>query len=125
MFKISLDEELTDVYYFQQINSDKGKLLFKLPWGGAIVRNCLENGEVLNFKTVKGYEIFKKESNRQFWLVLPLKVFRHSNSLFGVYCCPQCKSMAGTEELSTDQDPVQILSRVCVHSKVCSTLLGD
>ena len=33
--------------------------------------------------------------------------------------------MAGTDQLSIDQDPIQIASRVCEHSKVCSTILDD
>ena len=125
MFNVSLDEEMQDVFYFQQITQEKEKLLFKVPWGGAIIRNSLENGEVIKFRTVKEYETFKKENNKQLWLLLPLKVFRKDNALFGVYCCPQCQTMSGTDHLSVDQDPRQILSRLCVHSKVCSTILGD
>ena len=33
--------------------------------------------------------------------------------------------MAGTDQLSIDQDPIQIASRICEHSKVCSTILDD
>ena len=125
IFKISLDAEMRDVYFFQQINYEKDKLIFKVPWGGAVIRNCLSTGKLLNFRTVKDYESHKKEFNQRLWLLLPLKVFRHSNTLFGVYCCPQCESMAGTDTLSVDQDPKQIASRVCFHSKVCSTILED
>ena len=59
------------------------------------------------------------------WLLLPLKIFRHTGALYGVYCCPQCDSMAGTEQLSIDQDPQDILSRLCMHSRVASTILED
>ena len=125
LFKISLEEEMKDVYYFQQISHEKEKLIFKVPWGGAIIRNSLSTGEILNFRTVKEYEIFRKEKNKQLWLLLPLKVFRNANTLFGAYCCPQCDSMAGTDKLSIDHDPGVISSRLCVHSKVCSTILED
>ena len=125
IFKILLDDEMRDVFFFQQISHEKEKMIFKLPWGGAILRNCFSNGKLLEFRTFKEYEVYKKERHQQLWLLLPLKVFRHSNTLFGVYCCPQCESMAGTDNLSVDQDPAQIATRICVHSKVCSTLLGD
>ena len=124
-FKISLEQEIHDVFYYQQIAHQKSELVHKVPWGGAIVRNCLPNGEILHFKTLKEYEVFKKETNKQFWLLLPLKIFRHENTLFGVYCCPQCATMTGTNKLSVDQDPRNILSRLCIHSRVCSTILDD
>ena len=90
-----------------------------------MIRNCSSNGQVLSVSTVKEYERMQKEIGRQFWLYLPLKVFRSSDSLFAVFCCPQCESMAGTESLSLDQDPVQIAARLCIHSKVCSTIIDN
>ena len=33
--------------------------------------------------------------------------------------------MIGTGSLSQDQDPVQVAARLCIHSKVCSTLIDD
>ena len=125
MFQISLDGEMRDAHYFQQISAEKSQLLFISPWGGAIIRNSHEDGKIFNFGTVKEYENVRKEKNKEFWLSLPLKVFRSNTGLFGVFCCPQCESMSGTETLLVDQDPVQILSRLCIHSKVCSTLIGD
>ena len=64
-FKISLEQEIQDVFYYQQIAHQKRELVHKVPWGGAIVRNCLENGEMLQFKTLKEYEVFKKETRKQ------------------------------------------------------------
>ena len=125
IFSISLQDEMKDVYYFQQISHEKEKLVFQVPWGGAVIRNSSSSGEILQFRTVKDYEIFKREQNKSMWLLLPLKVFRNNNSLFGVYCCPQCEKMKGTEMLKIDQNPLEILARLCVHSKVCSTILGD
>ena len=125
LFNISLGDEMRDVYYFQQISHGKEKLIFKVPWGGAIIRNSLTSGELLGFKTVREYEVFKKENNKMLWLFLPLQVFRSENAVFAIFCCPQCETMAGTDKLSLDQDPTEMLSRLCVHSKVCSTILGD
>ena len=76
-FKISLQQEIQDVFYYQQIAHQKSELVHKVPWGGAIVRNCLPNGEILHFKKLKGYEVFKKETNKQLWLVLSLQIFRY------------------------------------------------
>ena len=33
--------------------------------------------------------------------------------------------MSGTDKLSVDQNPQDILSRQCLHSKVCSTIVDD
>ena len=49
-----------DVYYYQQISHQKSELVHIVPWGGATVRNCLQNGEILQFKTLKEYELVKK-----------------------------------------------------------------
>ena len=116
MFTITSADEIVDVYYFQQIANEKKKLIFISPWGGAIIRNCLSSGDILNFKRVADYEQFKKENGKQLWLYLPLKVFRSENDLFAVYCCPECDSMDGTDKLSVDQTVSDIASRLCVHS---------
>ena len=125
LFQMSLEGEMQDVYYFQQISHEQDDLIFKLPCGGAIIRNSSDNGAIPKFRTVKEYEHSRKETNKNLWLLMPLKIFRSNNGLFGVYCCPECESMFGTNALAINQDPVQILSRLCVHSKVCSTILGD
>ena len=105
MFRISLEQEMCDVFYYQQVAHDKKDLIHKVPWGATIIRNCLPGGDLLRFKTIRDYELFQKETNIELWLLLPLKIFRHTGSLYGVYCCPQCDSMAGTEQLRIDQDP--------------------
>ena len=125
IFKVSLEQEIRDVYYYQQIAHHKNEMIHKVPWGGALIRNSSPNGDLLRFKTLKEYEVFKKETNKQLWLLLPLKVFRYQDTMYGVYCCPQCDSMAGTDKLSVDQNPQDILSRLCMHSRVCSTIIED
>jgi hypothetical protein len=79
-FKISLEQEIHDVFYYQQIAHNKTELVHKIPWGGVIVRNCIQTGELLQFKTIKEYEPI----SNCMWLLLPLKMFRHVNTLFGV-----------------------------------------
>ena len=125
VFQISLGDEVRNVYYYQQVSHEKDENIFKLPWGGALIRNCDANGSILKFRTVKEYEQYRKNENKQLWVLLMLKVFRHNNSVFGVFCCQECDSMSGTDKLAGDQQPRDILSRLCVHSKVCSTVLGD
>ena len=88
LFRISFEQEMGDVFYFQEISQHKSEMVHKVPWGGALLRNCLPSGDLLRFKTVKEYDDFKKKSNQSLWLLLPLKVFRHSDTLYGVYCCP-------------------------------------
>ena len=109
MFRVSLDQEMSDVFYYQQIAHDKKDLIHKVPWGGTLMRNCLPSGDLLTFNVVRDYELLNKETNIELWLYLPLKIFRHNGSLYGVYCCPHCESMAGTEHLTLDQDPQAVL----------------
>ena len=54
------DDEMKDVYYFQQISEKKQIYIFKAPWAGALIRNCSSNGQVLSFRTVKEYERMQK-----------------------------------------------------------------
>ena len=125
VFKVSIEQEMCDVSYYHHIAHHRSELIHKVPWGGAIIRNSSPSGELLNFRIARDFEIFHKETNMELWLLLSLKVFRHDGSLYGVYCCSQCNSMAGTEQLSIDQDPQNILPRLCMHSRVASTILDD
>ena len=115
----------SEMYYIINKSATRKKNIFVVPWGAALVRNCSANGELLDFSTVKGYENQVKDDGRQLWLYLPLKIFRSDDTLFAVFCCPQCETMIGTGSLSQDQDPVQVAARLCIHSKVCSTLIDD
>ena len=44
MFRISLEQEMCDVFYYQQVAHDKKDLIHKVPWGATIIRNCLPGG---------------------------------------------------------------------------------
>ena len=115
----------SDMYFIINKSVTRKKNIFVVPWGAALVRNCSANGQLLDFSTVKGYENQVKDDGRQLWLYLPLKIFRSDDSLFAVFCCSQCETMIGTGSLSQDQDPLQVAARLCIHSKVCSTLIDD
>ena len=64
LFQMSLEGEMQDVYYFQQISHEQDDLIFKLPCGGAIIRNSSDNGAIPKFRTVKEYEHSRKETNK-------------------------------------------------------------
>ena len=80
------------VYYYQQINACRDTQIFDIAWGGCIIKNCMDNGELLEFDKKSDYEEFLKQKKKQLWLCLPLKVFRFEEvELYGVYCCPECE----------------------------------
>ena len=45
IFKVNLDDEIRDVFYYQLISDEKEKIIFVAPWGAALVRNCSANGQ--------------------------------------------------------------------------------
>ena len=50
--------------------------MFLLPWGGLVLRNCDELGDLLHFQSVAHY----RESSRPLWLILSLVIFRENVS---------------------------------------------
>ena len=114
-----------EIYYYQQI-SDSEWNFYLSPWGGAIIKNCWSDGKLLEFPNIRGLEMFEKENRKQFWIYLKLKIFQFNvNELFGVYICPECPSMKGTQELQVNQEPEIINQRLCLHSRVVSMKIGD
>ena len=114
------------VYYYQQISACKDSQIFHITWGGCIIKNCMDSGELLEFEKISDYEEFLKQEKKQLWLCMSLKVFRYDEAeLYGVYCCPECESMAGIPGLAIDQEPDAIRDRLCIHSRVASSTLGN
>ena len=106
--------------------SDSEFSFFLSPWGGLIVRNCEEDGKLLEFRNIAEFETFRKEERRSMWLYLKLKVFQfNASELFGIFVCPECASMAGMDELQVKQHPLDIIQRLCMHSRVSTMKLGD
>ena len=60
--------------YLRQLSKTQEENYFFLPWGGLCVRNCDDNGDLLKFKSVKGY----KRVGKRLWLHLPLLLFREN-----------------------------------------------
>ena len=133
-FTINATSELKDVYFYQQIVEEKDKLFFRSPWSGTFIRNSMPDGTLLqyskesepgHFRTVAEYEKYKETTNDHFWIYLPLKIFCHNDNFYGVFVCSSCDQMRGTMSLSIQQDPADIIPRLCAHSKVSQTIIGD
>ena len=62
--------------YLRQLSKTQEENYFFLPWGGLCLRNCDDNGDLLKFKSVKGY----KRVGKRLWLHLPLLLFRENVS---------------------------------------------
>ena len=84
-----------ELYYLQQISVNLQKNVFKCPWGGIIMRNSDDEGELLEFNILKDY----KKQLRRYWLYLRLTVFRQCDGLFGVFSCDGCQIMKGMNHL--------------------------
>ena len=60
--------------YRKNLSKQSDENLFLLPWGGVVLRNCNELGDLLSFKCVASY----REHNTPMWLVLSLVLFREN-----------------------------------------------
>ena len=113
--------ECREVFYLQQISSNLQEMFFKTPWGSVVVKNCDDDGKLLEFKSKNEYS----RSEKSLWLNLKLKLFRDNGELFPVFCCPECPSMKGFLSLNTKCSPAQFLPMLCIHSKAVSFLVND
>jgi hypothetical protein len=114
------------INYFQQLSGDKNKQLFHSPWGGCVLKNCDSSGNLLEFISISDYEKYMKSKKKELWIHLKLKIFKvkgSDGSLFGVFMCSECmSSMTGLE---VNQAPEDIQAKQCLHSLVCSLIIGD
>ena len=90
------------------------KNFFVLPWASVVVKNCNEDGELLQFKTMKSY----RDQGQSFWVLLKLSIFRDNLGLFHVLACFNCESMKGVGAFCLDQDRDAVEQLKCIHSKV-------
>ena len=114
-----------EIHYYRQIkNTDNN--LYKSPWGGCIIRNCKEDGELLQFSSIGDFDRFRKETRKQMWLHLKLKVFVFDRTeLFGVFVCPECRDMSAIDEMQISQDQHEVKQKLCIHSRVASMVVWD
>ena len=110
------------VFYLQQLcDQNLGENKFKTPWASLILKNCKENGELLDFKTIKEY----KDSRKQLWLLMSLKVFRYRDMAFPIFCCSECDDMKMVSNLGLYADPCDLEPLQCIHSKAAGFLLQN
>ena len=116
------DSESVRVFYLQQLcDKNLGENVFKSPWGQVILKNCQADGKLLEYETIPSY----KDSRKQLWLLLFLKVFRFRDFAFPVFCCSQCEQMKMVENLGLYADPCEISAFQCIHSKAAGFLVKD
>ena len=102
--------------YLQQIS--EGSNFFTSPWGGCLLRNCDEFGDLLEFNSISAYETYKKEQRTSLWLYMKLKIFQIPNrfDIFAIFLCPQCESMTSMDGLQANQNPEDIKAKMCFHT---------
>ena len=59
----------------------KEENVFLLPWGGVVLRNCDDLGDLLQFKSVAQY----REHENPLWLILSLVLFRENVRSFIIF----------------------------------------
>ena len=105
------------LFYFRKI-THRENTWFTVPWG-LVLRNCLNDGELLENMTIKEYRTI----NRPLWLFLKLRVFSDSEGVFPVLVCPQCPEMISVFTVSTRQERVLVEKTQCIHSIVGAKLV--
>ena len=105
------------LFYFRNI-THRENTWFTVPWG-LVLRNCLNDGELLEHMTIKEYRTI----NRPLWLFLKLRVFSDSEGVFPVLVCPQCPEMISVFTISTRQERVLVERTQCIHSIVGAKLV--
>ena len=102
-------------------------MFFITPWAGVVIRNCESSGKILNFVSMQEYQKFKEDKRKSFWLYLPLKIFMSgpTDTLIGVFVCPECASMNMFNELLFHQNHSDIRNRLCLHSRVASAMVDN
>ena len=62
--------------YTKNIAKPSEENAFLLPWGGVVLRNCDDLGDLLTFHSVAQY----REEGKPLWLMLSLVLFRENVS---------------------------------------------
>ena len=125
-FIINTDDS-QEINYFQQLRCSRDQNLFMIPWGGCLLKNCNDAGDLLDFKNLKEYEDFMKVEKRTLWLHMRFKAFRTptTSAIYGVFVCPQCNITSSLLGLEATQLPENVANRMCRHSLVVSMLSND
>ena len=117
-----MSSESVRVYYLQQLcDTSLGENVFKTPWGSLILKNCNSEGELCDFKTINQF----KDSRKQLWILMSLKVFRYQDFAFPIFCCSECEQMKTVENLGLYADPCEVSQLQCLHSKAAGFLVKN
>ena len=117
-----MSSESVRVYYLQQLcDTSLGENVFKTPWGSLILKNCNSEGELCDFKTINQF----KDSRKQLWILMSLKVFRYQDFAFPIFCCSECEQMKTVENLGLYADPCEVSNLQCLHSKAAGFLVKN
>jgi len=126
-FRVSSRSDSIEINYLSQLSDQSAFHYFCSPWGGIVLRDCNEVGDIMEFNSVAHYDENKKKGHISgMWVYLRLKIFSHAqNDPYGVFICPHCPSMSGVGGLVREQLPESIESVLCMHSRVANTLVKD
>ena len=114
--------ESVRVFYLQQLcDSSLGENVFKTPWGSVILKNCNTKGEIYCFKNIQDY----KDSRKQLWLLMNLKIFRFQDFAFPIFCCSECEEMKTVTHFGLYADPREVSKLQCLHSKAAGFLVKN
>lgn len=94
---------------------------FLTPWGGVILRNSDEDGDLVQHSTTQSFI----QSKLPFWIYLILKIFRDDQGIFGTFLCPNCQSMSSLSMMTMDQSRGAIEQLLCLHSVAAAERTGD
>ena len=97
--------------------------VFKLPWGAILLKNISKSGDLISYNNVRE---FKKKKRQPMWVTCNLVIFRNQlRQLYPVFCCNLCKSMKAINQMSLDQNDVNIEILKCIHSRTAEDIAGS
>ena len=109
--------------YVRQVRRPNSDDFFISTWGGCVIRNVDETGNLVQFSSKATYI----RNRIPMWVFLKLVIFKNPNTdeLYPAYQCNTCEEMKAVCSMSYEQDPDEIEELKCHHSKVCDILVGD
>ena len=109
--------------YVRQVRRPNSDDFFISTWGGCVIRNVDETGNLVKFSSKATYI----RNRIPMWVFLKLVIFKNpnTNELYPAYQCNTCEEMKAVCSMSYEQDPDEIEALKCHHSIVCDFLVGD
>ena len=124
-----INDNPKSLHYLRQISESIETNFFLCSFGGVLLKDCKDDGDLLSFKSINEFENLKKlGSLSTLWLYLRLKVFfcnERDIGLYGIFVCPKCPTMSAIEEMGSIQDPEALKLLLCLHSRVANFLVKD